>query len=79
MEMGTPKTKDFAGVLGAFDVTKALVVDEKSNINLCKSARNIRNVKFLPQEGLNVYDLLRYDHMVTTVAAISKIEGALKK
>ena len=44
-----------------------------------KSARNIRNVKFLPEEGLNVYDVLRYDHLLTSVAALKKIEGALKQ
>jgi len=74
-----PKTQEFASVLSTFDITKALVVDEKTNVNLYKSARNIKHVKFLPQEGLNVYDLLKYDHLVMTVAALKKIEGALKK
>jgi large subunit ribosomal protein L4 len=79
MEMAGPKTKDIAKTLSAFDISKALILDQKENVNLFKSARNIRNVKFLPDEGLNVYDLLRYDHLVVTVAAIRKIEGALKK
>lgn len=79
MDLAGPKTKDIVKVLSAFDISKALVLDQKENVNLFKSARNIRNVKFLPDEGLNVYDLLRYDHVVATVAAIRKIEGALKK
>ena len=74
-----PKTKEFAKVMGTFEMKKVLVIDEKGNENLFKSARNIRYVKFLPEEGLNVYDMLRYDHILTTVAAIRKIEGALKK
>ena len=73
------KTKEFAAVLKTFGVTKALVVDDKGNLNLIKSARNIANVKVLPEEGINVYDVLRYDHLLASVAAIKKIEGALKK
>lgn len=73
------KTKEFAKVLKSFGVTKALVVDDKGNLNLVKSARNIANVKVLPEEGINVYDVLRYDHLLASVAAIKKIEGALKK
>jgi len=79
MTFAGPKTKEFASVLSTFDITKALVVDEKTNVNLSMSARNIKHVKFLPQEGLNVYDMLKYDHLVMTVAALKKIEGALKK
>jgi large subunit ribosomal protein L4 len=42
-----------------------------------KSARNIPRAKVLRVDGLNVYDLLRYEHVVLTKGALAKIEGAL--
>jgi len=79
LTMAAPKTKEFAKVLKSFDISKVLIIDDKGNVNLVKSARNIRYVKVLPEEGINVYDVLRYDHLLTSVAAIKKIEGALKQ
>jgi len=58
-----PKTKDAAGVLARFNAEKALVVDVGTNANLLLSVRNLPGAKFLPVEGLNVYDVLRYDHL----------------
>jgi large subunit ribosomal protein L4 len=42
-----------------------------------KSARNIPKAKVLRVDGLNVYDMLRYEHLVVTRGALAKIEGAL--
>jgi large subunit ribosomal protein L4 len=78
IKLPAPKTREFAKVLKAFEIKKALVVDDKSNTGLYRSARNIRDVKFLPDEGLNVYDVLKHEHLVLSVAAARKIEGALK-
>ena len=79
LTLAAPKTKEFAQVLKSFDIRAVLIIDDKGNLNLVRSARNIRNVKVLSEEGLNVYDLLKYDHLLASVAAIKKIEGALKK
>jgi large subunit ribosomal protein L4 len=53
---------------------KALVVDDRSNGNLILSIRNLRDHHFLPPEGLNVYDLLRHQHLVVTKNAVKTIE-----
>jgi large subunit ribosomal protein L4 len=58
-----PKTKDVALVLAKFSAEKALIVDAGTNANLLLSVRNLPTAKFLPPEGLNVFDVLMYDHL----------------
>lgn len=72
------KTKALAQVLKGFDLSKTLVVDAGTNRNLKLSARNMRDVKFLAPEGLNVYDVLRFDAIVLSQDSVRAIEGALK-
>ena len=70
-------TKTFQKVVNLFGLKKALfVVDQGSDV-LMKSSRNIKNVKMIRSEGINVYDLLNYDHLVLLEPSIKKIEGAL--
>lgn len=71
------KTKKLAEVLKGFELESALLVDER-NEKLNKSARNLKSFKFLPVEGLNVYDVLRYDNLVLTKPSVKVIEGALR-
>ena len=73
------KTKGLLAVLNRFDLSNALLVDDSSNINLKKSAKNLKKFKFIATEGLNVYDLLKFDAVVVTRSSVEKIEGALKK
>ncbi|MBW2701319.1 MAG: 50S ribosomal protein L4 [Deltaproteobacteria bacterium] len=73
------KTKPVAEMLKALGVKKALVVDVKENQNLKLSARNLRNATFRPAEGINLVDLLRYQNLVISEAAIKQLEGELKK
>jgi large subunit ribosomal protein L4 len=54
-------------------------VDDRANENLKKSAKNLKKFKFLATEGLNVYDLLKFDVLVVTKSSVAQIEGALKK
>jgi len=71
------KTKKFQEVLDLFGLKKTLfVIDEPSQI-LEKSSRNIPDVKMVRSEGVNVYDLLKYDHVVLLEPSVQKIEGAL--
>jgi len=71
------KTKKFQEVLDLFGLKKTLfVIDEPSKI-LEKSSRNIPDVKMVRSEGVNVYDLLKYDHIVLLEPSVQKIEGAL--
>ncbi len=71
------KTKRFVDVMNTFDVKKALIVTDEKNENLEKSSRNVPWVKVMRHEGLNVYDILTFDHLILEQSAISRIEEAL--
>jgi large subunit ribosomal protein L4 len=76
IDLGEIKTKKLAGVLDALKVgRKTLVVDDKSNENLRLSIRNMENNAYLPPEGVNVYDLLRHDHLVVSKSAAKALEA----
>lgn len=68
------KTKNFAKILKNLDVCKALVVLEDGNINAELSARNIADVKTARANTINVYDILKYNTVIATKAAVAKIE-----
>lgn len=69
------KTKGLAQVLSALNVAEgSLLVDIVGNDNLRMSARNLPNAQFLPPEGVNVYDILRYEHLVLTREAAAAIQ-----
>ncbi|MEZ3436787.1 MAG: 50S ribosomal protein L4 [Lachnospiraceae bacterium] len=69
-----PKTKDFAKVLKNLDVSKALVVLEDDNVNAELSAKNIPDVKTAKTNTINVYDILKYNTVIATKAAVRNIE-----
>lgn len=71
------KTKDFVEILKRFELQKTLVVIDRQDETVERSARNIPNVKVLRSEGLNVYDLLHYHHLLLTRATVGKIEETL--
>ena len=68
------KTKGLSQVLDTLNVgAGSLLVDVNANENLRLSARNLPNHQFLPPEGVNVYDLLRFEHLVLTKDAAAAI------
>jgi large subunit ribosomal protein L4 len=71
------KTKEFVSILTRFDLGKTLIVIPEADERVEKSARNIPNVKVLRSEGLNVYDLLNYHHLLMTRESVGKIEESL--
>jgi len=71
------KTKKFREVVDRFGWAKTLFIINESQPNLEKSSRNIKNVKMIRSEGINVYDLLKYDYVVLLEPSIKNIEGAL--
>ncbi|MCX5847454.1 MAG: 50S ribosomal protein L4 [Deltaproteobacteria bacterium] len=71
------KTKKFKEVIDRFGLKKVLLVMDKSNPVLEKSSRNIQGIKLIRSEGINVYDLLNYDHVVLFEPSVKMIEGAL--
>ena len=68
------KTKKFQEVLNNLKVNKALVVLEDGNTNVEVSARNIPDVKTARTNTINVYDVLKYNTVITTKAAVEAIE-----
>jgi large subunit ribosomal protein L4 len=71
-----PKTKHLASVLSTLQAAKStLVVDGRSNENLKLSIRNMVGSSFLPPEGVNVYDLLKHDHLVVSKDAAKALEA----
>jgi large subunit ribosomal protein L4 len=76
IELGEIKTKVLAGVLSQLQTGgKTLVVDDKGNQNLRLSIRNMKDNCFLPPEGVNVYDLLRHDHLLLSQDAVKALEA----
>ena len=74
LDMDAPKTSAFAKVLGNLNAEKALVVTSEKNDNLVLSARNIPDVKTVPTNAINVYDILKHDSLVITKDAVKAIE-----
>ena len=68
------QTKNFANILKNLDVSKALVVLEDDNKNAELSARNIADIKTAKTNTINVYDILKYNTVITTKAVVAKIE-----
>ncbi|HSG01547.1 MAG TPA: 50S ribosomal protein L4 [Vicinamibacterales bacterium] len=69
-----PKTKAMLAALGALDVgANVLVVLADADEGVMRAARNLPTVKVLPAVGLNVYDVLRYDRLVITSAALESV------
>jgi large subunit ribosomal protein L4 len=70
-------TRVFKGVVDLFSLKKALFVIDETNEVLLKSSRNIKNVKMIRSEGINVYDILNHEHLILLEPSVKKIEGAL--
>ena len=68
------KTKKFAEVMSNLKVDKALVVVEGENKNVVLSGRNIPSVKVSATNEINTYDVLKYETLVVTKAAVEKLE-----
>jgi len=71
------KTKIMAQALAELKVTSALIVIAGADATIERSARNLPKIKVLRVEGVNVYDLLRYDHLVLTAGALKLLEERL--
>lgn len=73
----SPKTKDFVRLLKTFAIEKALVITDREHEALKLSARNVPYTQVMPTAGLNVYDILKHDHLVVLSPAVAQIEARL--
>ena len=72
------KTKEFSKFLEKNNLSNALIIsDDDSLKNINKSARNIKNIKLIKQEGANIYDLFKYKNVIMTSSSIKKIENRI--
>ncbi len=80
LELPSHKTKEFVGVLSSLQLErKTLVVDSPENTNVLLSARNLPRVKFVPDSGVNVYDVLKYDQILFSREAILQLQEVLAR
>ena len=67
------KTNELAKRLKGFGVDKAILIDENRDDMFTRAARNLPKFRYNSVEGLNVYDLLKYDAAIVTESSIAKI------
>lgn len=78
LDMGNPKAKELAGKLDAMGLKSVLFIGgETVNENFVLSASNLKNVHVLPQQGANVYSILKAENLVLTKDAIHHLEARL--
>jgi large subunit ribosomal protein L4 len=72
------KTKALRARFEALGWGSVLIIDGAVNENVARAARNLPKVDVLPEQGANVYDILRRDTLVLTRAAVQQLEARLK-
>jgi large subunit ribosomal protein L4 len=77
LELGAAKTKIMAQALSELNVTSAIIVIAQTDTTVERSARNLPTIKVLKVEGLNVYDLMRYEHLILTESALKLLQERL--
>jgi len=79
LNVGTTKTKELVKKFETLGLRSALIIDgAEVNKDFARTAANLPGVDVLPQQGINVYDILRHEHLVLTKAAIENLESRLK-
>ena len=69
------KTKEFNNFLEKNKLVNALIISDTDSMkNINKSARNIKNIKLIKDEGANIYDLFKYKKVIITSSSAKKIQ-----
>lgn len=76
-ELEAGKTKIMVQALAELKVASAVIVVAQADEKIERSARNLPKIKVLRVEGLNVYDLMRYEHLILTDGALKLLEKRL--
>lgn len=77
-ELPEIKTKQVADFVKRFELKSALIVVSGENENLLKSAKNLKNIKVIKIDGLNVYDVLKFDSLIVTEESLARAQEVLK-
>ncbi|RPH01269.1 MAG: 50S ribosomal protein L4 [Candidatus Pelagibacter sp. TMED153] len=69
------KTKEFNKFLEKNNLGNVLIISDSDSLkNINKSARNIKNVKLIKQEGTNIYDLFKFKNVIMTYSSVKKLQ-----
>jgi large subunit ribosomal protein L4 len=72
------KTKEFNNFLKKNKLANVLIISDNDSMkNINKSARNIKNIKLIKEEGTNIYDLFKYKNVIITSSSAKKIENRI--
>jgi large subunit ribosomal protein L4 len=71
-------TKSVVEFIKRFELDKTLILINDKNENLRRSARNLKSLKILSTEGVNVYDLLRFDFLVVTEDSLLRLREVFR-
>jgi len=72
------KTKEFNKFLNKNKLSNVLIISDKDSLkNIDKSARNIKNVKLIKEDGANIYDLFKYKNILMTSTSVKKIQDRI--
>ncbi len=75
LKLKEPKTKQMAQILTALGVnSSALIITSEPEDSVVKSARNLKGIKTMPANLINVLDILSYKILLMTVTAVHKVE-----
>ena len=74
LELDEAKTKKMVKVLENLKADKALIVIEKTDMNIVLAARNLPGVKTTNADLINTYDIMKYSNLIVTQDAVRKIE-----
>ena len=67
------KTGELSSRLKKFGIAKAVLIDSERNDHFHRASKNLKGFRYYGAEGINVYDLLRYDGAIVTKAAVDQI------
>lgn len=80
IELAEPKTKRVVEMLGALGLSgSVLIISKDENVALERAARNLKSVKVLRSAGVNVYDVLKHQHVLLTQDAVQALAERLEK
>ena len=78
LKFDAPKTKAMVEVFDNLKINKTLVVIAENDKNVVNSVRNIKDAKCATVGTLNVYEMLKYNNLILTKDALTKIEEVYK-
>ena len=72
------KTKEFNNFLEKNNFQNVLIISDKDSLkNINRSARNIKDLKLIEDNGANVYDLFKFKNIIITSTSVKKLQDRI--